>query len=119
MTTADELFECIAHGRLERVKEILELEPALLSVRDTLGDTPLHVAVWNARVDVVAFLLERKADPNAKDADGRTPLAGLIETITACDHGGGTTPVAREFITMRELLERFGGSGQVDDKERR
>lgn len=113
MTTADELFECIAHGRMERVKEILDQEPALLSVRDTLGDTPLHVAVWNARVDIVAFLLDRKADLNARDADGRTPLSGLIDTIAACDHEGGATPASREFLEMKGLLERFGGSGQV------
>jgi hypothetical protein len=117
MTTADELFESIAHGRMERVKEILDLEPALLSVRDTLGDTPLHVAVWNARVDIAAFLLERKADLNAKDGDGRTPLAGLVDTIEACDHEGGATPASREFLEMKELLERFGAVGRPDDRE--
>jgi ankyrin repeat protein len=40
--------------------------------RDT---TALHAAAWRARHDVVAVLLDRGADPSARDAQGRTPLA--------------------------------------------
>lgn len=109
MTIADELFDAIAHGKRDRVVEILDLEPALLSVRDTLGDTPLHVAVWNARVDLVNLLLARHTDVNARDADGRTPLAGLLATMSACDHHEGATPASRAFHEMKDLLVQFGG----------
>jgi len=39
------------------------------------ASTALQVAAWRARHDTVRLLLERGADPNARDANGRTPLA--------------------------------------------
>lgn len=110
MTIADELFDAIAHGRMERVTEVLDLEPALLAVRDTLGDTPLHVAVWNARVEIVALLLARKTDVNARDGEGQTPLAGLLATMSACGHHEGDSPASRAFQEMQDLLVRSGGT---------
>ncbi|MDZ4805433.1 MAG: ankyrin repeat domain-containing protein [Candidatus Eisenbacteria bacterium] len=109
MTIADELFEVIAHGRMDRMAEILDLEPALLLVRDSLGDTPLHVAVWNARVEIVKLLLTRKVDVNVRDGEGRTPLAGLLATMSACDHHAGDSPASRAFQEMKDLLVRSGG----------
>jgi len=110
VTIADELFDAIAHGRMDRVAEVLDLEPALLVVRDTLGDTPLHVAVWNARVDIVALLLARKADVNARDGEGQTPLSGLLATMSACGHHEGDSPASRAFQEMKDLLVRSGGT---------
>lgn len=39
------------------------------------GGTALHVAAWHLRPAVVRLLLARGADPDARDDDGRTPLA--------------------------------------------
>ncbi|TPW18078.1 MAG: hypothetical protein FD129_123 [bacterium] len=94
---------------MERVSEILDMEPALLMVRDSLGDTPLHVAVWNARVEVVNLLLTRKADVNSRDGEGRTPLAGLMDAMSAGDHHTGDAPASRHFQLMKECLVGFGG----------
>lgn len=109
MTTADELFDAVAQGLVDRVRALLEADPALLMVRDSLGDTPLHVAVWNDQSAVAALLLERQADVNARDADGRTPLAGLVATMNQYDHREGRSAVAEAFRTMEELLVRHGG----------
>ena len=38
------------------------------------GRTPLHLAVEQGQEDLVALLLNNKADPNALDSEGRTPL---------------------------------------------
>lgn len=39
------------------------------------GYTALHVADRKGHLEVVKLLLDRKADPHAKDGDGNTPLA--------------------------------------------
>ena len=47
---------------------------AAVDARDTLGRTPLLLAVAQNRLDVVRLLLARGADPNAADNAGLTPL---------------------------------------------
>jgi ankyrin repeat protein len=37
--------------------------------------TPLHSAAQNNQLEMIGLLLEYSADPNAKSAEGRTPLA--------------------------------------------
>jgi ankyrin repeat protein len=44
-----------------------------ISVRDSTGRTPLHVAVFFGSKDVVAELVERGADLTARDMHDRTP----------------------------------------------
>ena len=39
------------------------------------GESALHAACWNGRVDTVRLLLERGADPQIKKADGASPVS--------------------------------------------
>jgi len=43
------------------------------------NSTALHVAAWRARHDVVRLLVERGAPVDARDGDGRTPLALAVK----------------------------------------
>lgn len=52
----------------------------------TSGKTALHLAACEASSEIVQLLLERGADPNARDLDGRFPLAeaalwGRLESV--------------------------------------
>src|SRR2546425_1561281 len=45
------------------------------NIRDALGATPLHDAVWNGYIEVARVLLEFRADVNARHTEaGSTPL---------------------------------------------
>lgn len=45
-----------------------------VNMRDPLGRTPLHHAVFYRDIDTTTHLLEHGADPNIQDHDGKTPL---------------------------------------------
>ncbi|CAM9885596.1 unnamed protein product [Ectocarpus sp. 6 AP-2014] len=82
--------------------------------------TPLHVASFNGRTDIVRMLLDGGADPNSVDEDRDTPLhyacsSGNVDIIsmllakgadpTAAD-GLGRTPAERSTGTsVQQLLE--------------
>jgi ankyrin repeat protein len=53
-------------GRLERLRELADRDPALMEARGGDGQTPLHFA---ANVAVAEFLLDRGVDINALDID--------------------------------------------------
>jgi len=62
------------NGELAQVEALLETDARLLESRDASDRTPLHQAVRHDQVAVARLLLERGADPNAKDYSGRATL---------------------------------------------
>jgi ankyrin repeat protein len=75
-----EIHDAAAKGDLEKVKALLKANPDLVFSKGTNdwglwdGGTPLHFAVVSGRTNVIELLLVNKADVNAKDNMGRTPL---------------------------------------------
>jgi len=74
---AKEIIKAAKSGDTDRVKELVRMDPSLMSVRDSDGSTPLHCACWKGHESVVAVLLKAGADVNAENANehwGTTPL---------------------------------------------
>ena len=105
------IFEAAALGRDDRVRELIDRDPASIDAWSPDGNTPLglasffartttvrllldrganvlaaarnymkvqplHAAVSSRNPEIVALLLERGADPNARQQVGYTPLMG-------------------------------------------
>lgn len=68
------LFAACEAGQTDVVAQQLACFPDLVECRTEEGWTPLIVASFNQRVEVVRTLLELGADPNAAGARGTTPL---------------------------------------------
>ena len=63
-----------ASTTVEELARVLDANPTLLTERDGNGDMLIHHAAYEGRPDVVALLLTRGADPNARGSFGKTPL---------------------------------------------
>lgn len=101
-------FRAVQHRRLQIVKSILERIPEqrktnLIEVRPKVGVTALVTAVGNGDLDMVAVLLQNKANPNERD------------------HGSGTTPLTfacslRHTEIAKLLLDYKADSNKPDSK---
>ena len=64
-------------GMLERVRELVEKDPALVHARGGDGQTPLHFA---STIQIAKYLLDKGADINARDVDHEsTPAQYMID----------------------------------------
>lgn len=74
---------CSSSPSIDCLKVVCQLMPALVSLKDANGRTPLHYAVVNCSKDMVQMvrlLVECKADVNAVDEDGKSCLHWMAET---------------------------------------
>lgn len=69
-----DLFRACEAGTAEECREILDRAPLLIEARSPEGWTPLIVACYNQKPNIVKMLLDRGADPNTSGAKGTTPL---------------------------------------------
>lgn len=68
------IFTSCKNGKLEKVKEFIEVENVDVNKKNTQGYTPLILAADNNRMDVVKYLIEKGADVNYQDIYDRTAL---------------------------------------------
>jgi ankyrin repeat protein len=82
--TSESILKAAARGDTETVRYLLDQDPNLVNASHDNGQTPLHFSsrpgmdgsyrIFVQYDDVVKILIERKADVNAKNKDGITPL---------------------------------------------
>jgi ankyrin repeat protein len=83
------LINAVRAGDLKVIREILDSHPELVNASadihpemrpsDTLAMRLIHLAIAEAKEDVLRLLIERGADLNARNADGRLPLHDCFE----------------------------------------
>src|SRR5262249_21376372 len=70
-------------GKIDRVRELLAADSALVHARGGDGQTPLHFA---ATVEIATLLLDHGADINARDIDHESTAAQYMACIKEGDH---------------------------------
>jgi len=136
--TPEEVFmDAVGEGNLEVVRKMLLANPALISARDEAKATALHVAVDNGKAEVVKFMLEKKAEVNARNQLEQTPLflatgpdtedsltiTGLLLAAKADPNiadAEGNTPLHQSIeIALSELLVAKGANIAARNNEGR
>ena len=77
MKDIDVFFEAIRSGDKDRLEALININPNLVSAKDTRGFTPLILATYFDNEVATQFLIENNADLNGKDASGNTALIGV------------------------------------------
>jgi ankyrin repeat protein len=84
-----QLINAVHAGDLDTIRKVLDSHPELVNAgadlprldrpSDTVAMRLIHLAIAEAKVDVLRLLIERGADLNARNADGRLPLHDCFE----------------------------------------
>ena len=74
MSQFENIFEAAGKGTVEDVRFFVEKQGVSVQAKNNDGNTPLHWAIGNSRVEIAKFLVSQGADVNAKNNDGCTPL---------------------------------------------
>ncbi|KAE9421899.1 hypothetical protein Angca_005586, partial [Angiostrongylus cantonensis] len=98
-------------GNLSCVTYLLESYPQLISVRDPLGRTALHLAAWRGNYDCVEYLIGKGSEIEAVDDCGTTALMYSVkESGTSCVLG---LFYVSQFDPERRLCNAINGNGET------
>ncbi len=75
---AQDIFEAVKNRDEVQVKQWIEKDASLVSLKDGSGNTPLHVAAIVGSPELILLLLSRGADIQAVNAQSNTPLHEAI-----------------------------------------
>jgi hypothetical protein len=122
------IHEAARNGEIKTVEALLKEHPDLVSSKEEkYGQTPLHIAAFNDRIDVAKLLIADKADVNAQANNGATPLhlaaakgnKDIVElllaskaNINAVDHDGWSplhSAVVWGHKDIEDVLRQQGG----------
>lgn len=113
----DVCFQAVKNGNLLKVKSLVEENPGILEARDNKGMTPLALAGWYGKSDILKFLIARGADLNTRNKNGLTPLFSALDRgksgIAKILIQNGANIKIRGFRN-RTLLHMAARSGNVD-----
>jgi ankyrin repeat protein len=98
----DQISAAIVHGDTTTAMRLLEEDRSLIQACDRNGATPLHIAAQVANVELVAWLLERRASVRKQDMRGDTALDRAAHS--AEPHNG----CAQRFPDVAQLLLDHG-----------
>jgi ankyrin repeat protein len=75
---AQAIFDAVNTNDLSKVSALIEKDPSIISLKDNLGNTPLHNAAITGSVAMAEILLSKGADINAVNTRMNIPLVEAI-----------------------------------------
>ena len=89
-----ELQVASRHGLAAIVKDVLRMNPNVVSISDRDGRTALHEAAQAGWEDIVSMLIDAGADPSLMDDEEKTPFVYAAE----CGHAKVISILERHYV---------------------
>ena len=105
----------MTEGHLEAFEMLIEHNPDIHTQTDH-GASPLHLAAASRHVDIMQVLLDRGANPNARDNNNSTPLhysSWYEDAEFSSDRGGGVVEGARLLLKHGAIIDAKNDEGKT------
>jgi ankyrin repeat protein len=99
----DRINDAIRGGEVSEAIRLLEADASLLHACDRTGGSPLHTAAAVLDVEMVRWLVDRRADARKVNLSGQTPLDLAVQAVRWRNRAG-----RERFPAVAELLIRRG-----------
>ncbi|XP_054714855.1 serine/threonine-protein phosphatase 6 regulatory ankyrin repeat subunit B-like isoform X2 [Uloborus diversus] len=97
-----ELQEYVDEKYIRVMKAVLQNDPNITDITDSLGKTALHYAARNGYEEIVKILLVKGAIPHLQDKRGMTPLHSIVSN-TSWGTGLYEDEVFQEYLDERYI----------------
>jgi ankyrin repeat protein/L-ascorbate metabolism protein UlaG (beta-lactamase superfamily) len=97
------IHEAAQRGDMAAVRALVDKDPALADARDGYQRTPLLIAAYNGRTEIVAYLLEKGAPVETRNRYSNTPL--MLASMQ------GHEAVVETLLKAGAALEARGDNG--------
>ncbi|KAM6216177.1 ankyrin repeat and SOCS box protein 10 [Rhynchocyon petersi] len=111
------LHLCQGSSALECAELLLRFGAKVDAQSEEEEETPLHVASRLGHVPLAELLLKRGACPNARDAEGRTPL--LVACEARCLDPDSAEVTTASCLQLCHLLLSAGADADAADRDKR
>ena len=110
------VHEAAAYGYMEEIKLIKKLKPKkfkdAINATDKAGNTPLHLAIYNRRIDMSEWLLENGADPNIQNKNGETAFHSVFEMRRSISDNSDTNKI---ILRATKLFIKFKADPNIKE----
>ncbi len=133
---AQDVFDASRKGNVERIKELMKINPDTIHKKNEAGFLPLILAGYHGQLKVVEFLLENRVDINATSPEGPVILGacykGNLELVALLIKNKADVNVQNEIgttaliyaviannIELVKLLLKNGAKKELEEKSGR
>ena len=117
-STQDQISSAILHGDSATAMRILESDLSLIHACDRDGRTPLHLAAQHSDVEMLTWLLERRANVNKKDPAGLTPLDYAALGVDPRNNAAERFPTASKLLVTNRAELTLHAAVALGDEAR-
>ncbi|MGD0786982.1 MAG: ankyrin repeat domain-containing protein [Terracidiphilus sp.] len=101
------IHDAALKGDLKKVQALIQSDPKVVSEKDKMGDTALHVAALHGQIAVAQALLDAGADVNAKNNYGPFTPGDLWPLIYANGHPDPVALLKVHGVDQRDMKNGY------------